>query len=227
MNSDQTESSSLAADSNDPLGQDLMSSYYRLGIGTEINYKKAAEYAQLAVDQDYLPAYNQLGFFYEHGQGVHEDKQKAFDLYMEAAKKGDCSCQWSLGWWYEDLSAEECDDDNPMWRNNAEEAFKWYKLAAENEDADANQFNSLAWCYLCGSGVKQDYEKALIWYQKSADLNDEEAQRQIKYIFTKKQLINQLQPNERDYWNEVKACSDYDCLIPDNVRHLLDKLQKL
>ncbi|MCI7008077.1 MAG: SEL1-like repeat protein [Parabacteroides sp.] len=219
---------SLAADSNDSVGLLFLSDYYRFGIGTDVNYEKAVEYAQLAVDQEYIPAYSSLGWLYENGQGVPEDKQKAFDLYMEAARRGDCSGQFNLGMWYSDQSNRELyEEENPMWRNSLEESFKWYRLAAENEDADVTEFNSLAECYQYGCGVKQDYDQAIIWYQKSVDLGDEEAQENLDKLFAKKRLIDQLSSEEHEYWDEMKACSDYYEEIPDHERRLLEKLRKL
>ena len=48
---------------------------------------------------------------------------------------------------------------------NKEEAVKWYRKAAEQGDADAQ--NSLGYYYERGEGVAKDLGKAIEWYRKS------------------------------------------------------------
>ncbi|MDR1056586.1 MAG: hypothetical protein LBL90_12375 [Prevotellaceae bacterium] len=45
-----------------------------------------------------------------------------------------------------------------------ETAFQWYKKAAEQGYASAQ--NSLANCYYYGEGVAKNIETALVWYKK-------------------------------------------------------------
>ena len=52
-------------------------------------------------------------------------------------------------------------------------ALKWYTLAAEQGDADA-QFN-LGLMYYNGQGVPQDYVRAHMWFNLSASTGDEDA----------------------------------------------------
>jgi TPR repeat protein len=47
------------------------------------------------------------------------------------------------------------------------EAVKWYRKAAEQGHADAQ--NNLGFCYEKGWGVEQDYAEAVKWYRKAAD----------------------------------------------------------
>ncbi len=47
------------------------------------------------------------------------------------------------------------------------EAVKWYRKAAEQGDADAQ--NNLGDCYKNGWGVPQDYSEAVKWYRKAAE----------------------------------------------------------
>ena len=44
---------------------------------------------RLAADQEHAGALSNLGFMYEHGQGVEEDEARALSYYIRAAKKGD------------------------------------------------------------------------------------------------------------------------------------------
>ena len=46
------------------------------------------------------------------------------------------------------------------------EAEKWYRKAADQGDADAQ--DSLGWMYMSGEGVTQDFEEAAEWYRTAA-----------------------------------------------------------
>jgi uncharacterized protein len=54
------------------------------------------------------------------------------------------------------------------------EAVKWFRLSAEQGDAEA-QYN-LGWMYYEGQGVPQDYKEAVKWYRLSAEQGNERAQ---------------------------------------------------
>jgi TPR repeat protein len=56
-------------------------------------------------------------------------------------------------------------------------AVKWYKMAAEQNYADA-QYN-LGYCYEYGKGVEQDYTVAVKWYKKAAEQNYAVAQNDL------------------------------------------------
>ena len=57
---------------------------------------------------------------------------------------------------------------------NYTEAAKWYKKAAEQGHATAQNF--LGVCYYNGSGVTQNYAEAMRWYRKAAEQGDAIAQ---------------------------------------------------
>ena len=54
------------------------------------------------------------------------------------------------------------------------EAVKWYRKAAEQNDAEAQ--NNLGLCYANGQGVAKDEVEAVKWYRKAAEQNYAEAQ---------------------------------------------------
>jgi hypothetical protein len=56
---------------------------------------------QKAADQGDAVAQNNLGWFYENGQGVQKDLRKAAELYQKAADQGYARAQNNLGWLYE------------------------------------------------------------------------------------------------------------------------------
>ena len=60
------------------------------------------------------------------------------------------------------------------------EAAKWYRKAAEQGDADAQ--NNLGLCYERGQGVPEDYEEAVKWYRKAAAQGHAGAKKVLKEL---------------------------------------------
>ena len=73
-------------------------------------------------------------------------------------RTGGCRRAIYLGWMYANGRGVEQDDA---------EAVKWYRLAAEQGDADAQA--SLGWMYASGRGVEQDDAEAVKWYRLAAE----------------------------------------------------------
>lgn len=101
-----------------------------------------------------------LGFFHFHGLGVATDKEKAGNYFRLGAELSPL-CQCGYGFYLEAV------------RNQSEEAFKWYKLAAEGGYVRA-QFN-IALCYLEGTGTAMDMMEAFKWCRVAADQGYTEA----------------------------------------------------
>ena len=99
-----------------------------------------------------------LGFCYENGIGVPEDKAEAVNWCRKAAEQGYAPAQGRLGIYY------ECGDGVP--EDNAE-AANWFRKAADQGDADAQW--RLGECYANGAGVPEDNAEAANWYRKAAD----------------------------------------------------------
>ena len=66
-------------------------------------------------------------------------------------------------------------------KENAEEAFEWYKLAAESGCVFA--MRNVANCYYSGRGCAVDYWEAKQWYTKAAELGYEDAKVQLQQKF--------------------------------------------
>jgi TPR repeat protein len=73
------------------------------------------------------------------------------------------------------------DQTSPMDPDMAETAIKYYSANADNGDTDA--MLDLGAMYLVGRGVKQNREKALMWYKKAADLDGQRACRCIGNLY--------------------------------------------
>src|SRR5208283_2618949 len=61
-----------------------------------------------------------------------------------------------------------------------DEAVKWYRKAADQGNADAQ--NNLGIIYQNGFGVAKDYEEAVKWYRKSADQGHAVAQANLGWM---------------------------------------------
>lgn len=67
-----------------------------------------------------------------------------------------------------------CNNDDDVISRVEQNQFEWYKKVAENGNAKAQFY--LGEMYEYGTGVKQNYAKALEWYKKAADNGNAEAQ---------------------------------------------------
>ena len=111
---------------------------YQLGLrykygsfGFDKNLPKGVRYIRMAADRGYAKAQSDLGYMYDNGEGVPQDKKKSFDLYMQAAVQGLASAQYNVGNGYYD--GEGVDKD-------VNQSFIWYKKSADQGYTNA-QYN--------------------------------------------------------------------------------------
>ena len=75
-----------------------------------------------ATNENDAVAQNNLGYAYDFGKGISEDKEEAVKWYRKAAEQGYASAQYNLGYAY--AHGEGVSEDRA-------EAEKWYRKAAE------------------------------------------------------------------------------------------------
>lgn len=102
----------------------------------------------------------------------------AFWERILAAERGNSFDQVMLGDYY-------CQDDlehGPFFYmpQNYIEAVKWYRRAAEQDDAVAQ--GCMGFCYENGFGVPQDYNEAIKWYQKAAEQGNDDAKAALQRL---------------------------------------------
>ena len=162
---------------------------YKRGEGVQQDSQKALKWLELAAEFQMRDAAWELAKIYQEGLGnVPQNLEKAqefyllakesgenversmqqlqsrlavcddFDALLERAKEGNLEAQKDLAMAY--IRGDEIEQ-------NYEEAFKWYKAAAEQGDSDAQ--NSLYNRYAKGEGVEQNSEEAMKWLHRSAD----------------------------------------------------------
>ena len=103
-----------------------------------------------------------------------QNYKECFDGHLELAKEGYHLAQCQVGYFYfEGLGVEK----------DLEKAVYWTRLAALNEDRDA-QFN-FAWFYEEGIYLPKDIEEAKVWYKKAAMQNHDLAINKCKNLYIK------------------------------------------
>jgi len=124
-------------------------------------YIEAFPYFKKSAEQGHAEAQFNLGFMYEKGQGVDQDKKQAAYWYRKAAEQGLAEAQCNLGVMYDE-------------EEDYKQAVYWYRKAAEQGHAVAQ--NNLGVMYKYGKGVKRDYKQAVYWYRKAAEQGHARAQ---------------------------------------------------
>ncbi|RIA82399.1 kinase-like domain-containing protein [Glomus cerebriforme] len=141
----------------------LLGEFNYLGIGTDINRKKAFEFYKRAADLENIFGINSLGNCYQHGIGTSVNKRNAFESYQRAADLGSTSGMNNLGEFYEYGIKSSVNVD-------AKKAFKLYQKAA-NSGNSCGIYN-LGDCYLYGIGTSVDEQQAFELFQKTANLGN-------------------------------------------------------
>ena len=189
------------ASSGNPIAQyNLGMSYYN-GDGTKKNEKEAMKWIRKAAEQDMDEAMFQLGYIlvgnrefadgikwlekgadlnnadaqYHLGMcyrvgvtGLRRSESKSTKLITLAAKQGHIEAQLALGKYYYDKS-------------DYVEAVKWYRMAAEQGNADGQE--ALAECLLNGEGVAVDRVEAFRWYLTAAEQGNSNAQYMVSECY--------------------------------------------
>ena len=105
---------------------------YLHGVGGfDKNLPEAVKYIRMAAERGYAKAQSDLGYMYDNGEGVPQDKKKSFDLTMQAAVQGDAIAQYNVGFGY--YFGEGVDKD-------VNQSFIWFKKSADQGNTHA-QFN--------------------------------------------------------------------------------------
>lgn len=147
----------LAGEGN-PRAQVLLGRCYENGLGVGQDMAVAAQWFQLAAEQNDAEAQVLLAYCYEIGAGVPKNPQQVMNLMTKAAKAGNAEAQFNLA-----LSYSQGINGAPK---NERESFRWASMAASQGYAQAERF--LGACYQYGFGVNGNMELANEWYAKAA-----------------------------------------------------------
>jgi len=118
---------------------------------------------------------------YSGSKGVEHDSDKAFYWYEKAAQKGNVDAMYKIGSWkgYEKWMKTAAEKGHIQAQTKYglqlkkekkyEEAFRWFKKAAEKGDEEG--LSELSLCYCQGQGVEKDYAKSIVYIKRAAEMN--------------------------------------------------------
>ncbi len=139
-----------AAD-GDAVAMCLAAQHYLLGLGTKVDYARAADYFEKSYKGGVVESGLRLGDLYARGEGVKKDPAKAGKLYQACADKGDPIAIWRL--------AEVIENDKADARRD-EKAAALYKRAFDILSKDQRKR---------GVGMQVGREKRWLMYRMYAE----------------------------------------------------------
>lgn len=128
---------------------------------------EAIKWFTKAAEQGYAPSMERLAFYYDHGYGVPEDKEKAFFWFYKAAVLGMEWSQFRIASMYQEGKGVG---------KNGREALKWYKIGADRGEDRSKIF--IAFMYYEGDGITQDFGEAAKYF---LSVNDKDSNVDVLY----------------------------------------------
>ena len=148
-----------------------LASAYNFGyFGLIVDYKKSFELFNKLIMLNSYDAYNDIARFYENGNYVEKNPNKAIEYYTKAY---DLKCDNSFTC-YNIASIYLRNFDKP----NYAKALEWYKKSTER-NRDWYACSQLGKFYEEGLGTNQDLNEALKWYQKGLDDGDKKERENV------------------------------------------------
>ena len=152
------------------------------GSGTKQDHEKAFEWFYKSAKEGNKFAQYSLANLYYFGNGVEKDLSQAFLWYQKSSSQGQPYAMYSIAQMY---------SKGEYVAANEETAQKYYKkalsgfLELESKDqADENLFYKIGSMYKNGLGIEADIDKAIDYFQRSAELGNRNAKRilALEYI---------------------------------------------
>jgi hypothetical protein len=127
------DSCKLKAEQGDPDAQMLLGLVFKTERIPQ-DYQEDIKWYKKAAEQGVTQAQNNLGWMYEHGQGVQLNFEEAAKWYKKSADQGNTSAQYNLGTMY---------DKGQGVPQNYVIAYMFYNLAALNGNEQAKTSKDL------------------------------------------------------------------------------------
>lgn len=163
-----------AANENSPVGLEYLGVMHQSGSGVEQDYITAVHLLSSAASLGNLTALNRLGHMYLDGMGMPRDRVEAVRLFKQGAGKDDPWCELSLG----ELYRDEAHINGKQAKYT--QAMALLKRSAEQGNGRAAY--ELAWFYMSGTAVPQDYGIALPLVVESANQDIPPAQATLGHL---------------------------------------------
>ena len=161
-----------ASDMGDQCGMAIIGSR---GIKeNEVGQERGCELLQRAAGMGDTDAMVNLGFCYEKGHGVPQDKKKAIQLFRQATDMGNTNAMVQLG---------DCYMEGDGILRDKKKAIELYQQAADigNVDAMSKLFNH----YMVRGSVPRNKKKAIDSFQCAIDKGNTDAMVELGELFTK------------------------------------------
>ena len=177
-----------ALESNNQWAKDILSSFSNTDLhNAACEYEKRKEFKSayqlylVAANRGFASSQCNIGWLYENGNGIPQDKEKAAKWYGKSAEQGNKFAQCNLAFFYEKGIGVHRDYSI---------AIKWYKKAA-NQGYGRAQYN-LAQLYEKGLGTPVDINEAINWYEKAANQNYKDAREKADALIKENSLTNKI-----------------------------------
>jgi TPR repeat protein len=160
-----------SAEQGDMQGQYMTGNMLMNGKGGRDDVE-AVKWMRMAAEQDYLPAFNDLGRMLALGRGVEKNEAKAVELFRYAAAYDHPLALHNLG--------VSHDQGMGVPRDRAA-AVQWFQKAADLGYVRSQA--SLGKMYMKGDGVEQNDEFAASYLRKAADQGDSNSQCDLGFLY--------------------------------------------
>ena len=144
------------------------------GIDPDNEFKEAVKWAKKAADNGSGEGCWILGLAYEHGRSVEKDLGTAIKYFEKGVSLGHAKCMGNLGAIYM---------GGKVRGKTKEDGFRLMKKAAEL--GDVHSMKNVGSCYQFGNGVEDSMRKAIYWYEKYLEHEeDAELERKVRIFKT-------------------------------------------
>ena len=138
----------------------------------------ADKWFEKAADQGDILAQNGLGFAFDHGRGVPQSHERAYELYKRSAAQGYSDAQNNIGLCYQ--KGEGC-------KQSFEQAAKWFEKGAR-EGHEECKVNLLRLAFQVS---ETDYQQALAILESCASLGNAAAQFFVAFVAFRDRSIDE------------------------------------
>jgi TPR repeat protein len=193
---------------------------YQFALGLPESPVQAVIHYMKAAKQGYADAELAMYLCLHFGVGIARDRENAWQWCRRAAEHGNVSAQYYMGDYYWNEAY-----DSPNKEESKAEALRWFTLAAEQGDMQA-QFavylhtpgdrnikwciaaaeqgyveaqRRLADCYKSGTDTPINYEEAFKWFQRAAEQGDPTAQHALAMCYYQGQGVRK-DPEQAAVW---------------------------
>lgn len=171
----------MASDLNDYKAMAKVGQCYLYGEGVHKDGKLALEWSQKAANEGNETGIRNVAVCYDFGTGTKKNGEEAIKWYKKLLEKveNDRFAMYRIAYCMADPDKEY--GTRPSNEQNAE-AFDYAKRAVAGGEENANYI--LGYMYMMGKAVSQDYNQAVIYFNKAANYGNSKAKEKLK-LFVK------------------------------------------